>query len=261
MTDTPRPLRAQELSAPGHSHVFHGFFTRQGGVSTGIYKSLNTSLGSADLGQHVVENRRRVAAALAPGQAPLVTAHQIHSDEVITVHSPFSGPRPQADALVTNVTGIALGVLTADCGPVLFADAKAHVIAAAHAGWRGALAGILENTVAAMQMLGAKPHQTIAVLGPCIGPRHYEVGKELRAEFLAADKANTRYFVPSSRNGHFYFNLWLFIADRLQKTGVKAATMNICTYADSRFFSYRRSMHNHAPDYGRQISAIVLAKR
>jgi len=253
---------APDLSALQKDYVFHGFFTREGGVSTGIYKSLNTGLGSDDVREHVLENRRRITSFLGVREKHLVTVHQTHSTDVVTVEAPFADNRTKADAMVTNVTGLALGVLTADCGPVLFADTRARVIGAAHAGWRGALAGILENTVSAMQALGARRKDIVAVLGPCIGPQDYEVGEEFRTVFLADDNANKHYFVHSQKNGHFHFNLWSFITDRLKNIDVKASAVNICTYADeSRFFSYRRTTHNHESDYGRQISTIVLGKQ
>lgn len=263
MTDTPRPVLAPSLSALQKNHIFHGFFTREGGISEGIYKSLNVGLGSDDVREHVLENRRRITETLGIPEKQLVTVYQIHSANVVTVTAPFTGERPKADAMVTNIAGLALGVSTADCGPVLFADARAGVIGAAHAGWRGALGGVLDNTIAAMQKLGARKEEIVAVLGPCIGPQHYEVGEEFHKTFHDRDPVYKKYFTSSQKTGHYYFNLWAFITDRLQKLGIiRTDSLNMCTYTDEkRFFSYRRKTHRHEPDYGRQMSTIILRKQ
>jgi YfiH family protein len=191
----------------------------------------------------------------------LLTAHQIHSPDVIVAREPFTGDRPKADAIVTDRPGIAVGASTADCGPVLFADAHARVVGAAHAGWKGAFTGVLENTVAAMVGLGAKRENIIAVLGPSISPRNYEVGPEFIARFVEADNENTRYFVPSENPGHAMFDLNAYTIDRLARTGVTAEGLQRCTYAEEDlFYSYRRGTHRGEPDYGRHVSAIVLEK-
>jgi YfiH family protein len=195
------------------------------------------------------------------GVAPelLLTAYQIHSPDVLTVRGPFEGERPKADALVTDTPGVALGVSTADCGPVLFADAEARVIGGAHAGWKGALSGVLENTVIAMEKLGASRDRIVAVLGPSIGPGNYEVGPEFIERFESDDPANRRYFVSSPTAGHATFDLNAYTIDRLSRAGVRAEKLDRCTYAEEDlFFSYRRTTHRKEADYGRQISAIVL---
>ena len=193
----------------------------------------------------------------------LLTLYQIHSADALVVREPFSPPRPKADAMVTDRPGIALGVLAADCGPVLYADAEAGVVGAAHAGWKGALTGILEATVAAMEGLGARRDRIAAVLGPSIGPDNYEVGPEFVARFVEADAANDAYFSPSPRaGGHAMFDLNRYTVYRLARAGVAASTIGRCTYADEdSFFSYRRATHRREPDYGRQISAIALEDR
>ncbi|HMM14554.1 MAG TPA: peptidoglycan editing factor PgeF [Parvibaculum sp.] len=242
-------------------HVRHGFFTREGGVSTGIYATLNCGYGSNDDPGAVRENRARVARALGSEPESLLTVYQVHSASVIRVTSLWEhGSAPQADAMVTDEPLIALGILTADCAPVLFADEKARVIGAAHAGWKGALTGVLEATVEAMSVLGAHRSRIVAAIGPCISRDAYEVGPEFRERFIEAARANERWFIPSSREGHFMFDLPAFVAARLEEAGVGAvATLGLCTYADEkRFFSYRRTTHRGESDYGRQISAIAL---
>jgi hypothetical protein len=240
--------------------VRHGFFTREGGVSAGIYASLNCGVGSNDRREHVFENRARVAAALATAPDKLATPYQIHSAEAVTVTEVWSpGKAPKADAVVTDRPDIALGVGSADCGPTLFADAEARVIAAAHSGWRGALAGILESTVVAMQRLGARRERIVAVLGPTISQPNYEVGPELKQRFVDAEPANGRFFVPATRPDHYLFDLPGFIVARLTGAGVAAQSIGLCTYADAdRFFSYRRATHRGEADYGRLLSAITL---
>nr|WP_256478464.1 peptidoglycan editing factor PgeF [Notoacmeibacter sp. MSK16QG-6] len=238
--------------------VRHGFFTRQGGVSEGIYQSLNIGVGSEDDPASIEENRRRVADSLG-SEALVSTPWQIHSPDAITIDAPLSGERPKSDALVTGTPGVAIGVVTADCGPVLFADAEAGVIGAAHAGWRGAFSGILENTVHAMEALGAKRKRIVAVLGPSISQPSYEVGPEFVERFVMADEANHRWFASSQKSGHALFDLAGYTLARLKALGVQADTLGLCTYQDEqRFFSYRRTTHRGEPDYGRQISAIML---
>ncbi len=241
--------------------IRHGFFTRQGGVSGGIYTSLNIGLGSDDERSSVLENRDRVAGQLGIGADRLVSPYQIHSADVITVSAPFAQDADRkADALVTATPGLAIGIATADCGPLLFADTKAGVIGAAHSGWKGAVTGILQNTVAAMEALGATRTNITAVLGPTISQGAYEVGPEFKERFLQEHPDNTRYFKPSERAEHFMFDLPAFITDKLQALGLGVvADLALCTYADEdRFFSYRRTTHRKEPDYGRQISAIAL---
>lgn len=239
----------------------HGYFTRIGGVSDGIYRGLNIGTGSSDDQTLVAENRRRVADWMGVPADHLLTAHQIHSPDVVVAREPFAGPRPKADAIVTDRPGIAIGASTADCGPVLFADAEARVVGAAHAGWKGAFTGVLENTVAAMEGLGARRDRIVAVLGPSIGPDNYEVGPEFVARFVEAEPGNERYFRPSRTVGHSMFDLNQYTVDRLRKAGVTAEGVGRCTYAEEDlFYSYRRTTHRKEADYGRQVSAIVLEK-
>lgn len=253
----PDPLRADLLAAG--SGIRHGFFTRIGGVSSGIYGSLNIGTGSEDDQDLVRENRRRVAAWMKVEPQNLVTVHQVHSPDAVVVREPFRSERPKADAVVTDRPGIAVAASTADCGPVLFADPHAGVVGAAHAGWKGALGGVLESTVAAMESLGARRDNIVAVLGPSISQANYEVGPEFVARFTAADPGNARYFAPSGRPGHALFDLNLYTVDRLGRAGVRAGQLGRCTYAEEDlFYSYRRTTHRGEADYGRQISAIVL---
>ena len=253
----PDPVRSPALD--GLDGIRHGYFTRLGGVSDGIYGSLNIGTGSSDEPDKVRENRRRVASWMGVAPQFLLTAYQIHSPDVLTVHGPFEGERPKADALVTNRPGVALGVSSADCGPVLFADAQARVVGGTHAGWKGAFTGVLENTIAAMERLGARRDRIISVLGPSIGPANYEVGPEFVERFLLADPANSAYFSGSPSAGHAMFDLNAYTVDRLNRAGVQAEKLDRCTYAEEElFFSYRRTTHRREADYGRQISAIVL---
>ncbi len=256
----PAPLRSSLLEQANAYGIRHGFFTRAGGVSEGIYRGLNTGTGPSDDPAHVAENRRRVAEWMGVVPSHLLTAHQIHSPDVVVTREPFPGDRPRADAIVTDRPGLAIGASTADCGPVLFADTEARVIGAAHAGWKGAFTGVLENTVAAMESLGARRGRIVAVLGPSIGPKNYEVGPEFVARFVEADAGNGRYFVPSARRpGHAMFDLNCYTVDRLRKAGVEADALGLCTYADEElFYSYRRGTHRNEPDYGRHVSAICL---
>lgn len=257
--DSLSPVQSPLLSATVGPTIAHGYFTRQGGVSEGIYRGLNVGLGSHDDRARVGENRARVVRWFNAEPHRLATVHQIHSPDAIIVDGSYDGSRPEADALVTATPGIVLGVLTADCGPVLFADPEALVIGAAHAGWKGTLTGVLESTIEAMVSLGARRERLIACLGPSISRRHYEVGPEFVERFVAADAGYESFFSPSSRSGHAMFDLPALTIRKLTEAGVTAENLAICTYADEdRFFSYRRTTHRREPDYGRQISAICL---
>jgi YfiH family protein len=240
--------------------IRHGFFTREGGVSTGIYRSLNCGIGSDDKREHVLENRARVTAALGVAPEKLATPYQIHSADAVVVTEAWQpGKGPKADAVVTDRPGIALGVGSADCGPTLFADPEAGIIGACHSGWRGALAGVLEATVDAMEKLGAQREKIVAVLGPTISQTNYEVGAELRQKFADADERNLMFFNIGPRPDHYLFDLPGFIISRLERAGVTAQSAGLCTYAEeARFFSYRRTTHRGEADYGRLLSAIVL---
>lgn len=257
MTAAPITLAPLD-AAPG---IRHAFFTREGGVSDGIFRSLNCGFGSGDAAECVAENRRRAMAALALPPDRLVTCYQIHSPTVVTVEEPWRREQsPRADAMVTRHCGVALGILTADCAPVLFADAAAGIVGAAHAGWKGALGGVLEATVAAMAGLGAAPGRIAAAIGPCIGRRSYEVGPEFPAPFLAEHPSNGDFFAPARRDGHFMFDLASYIARRLARAGLAAigrAEGDTAGEAD-RFFSYRRGCLEGERDYGRMLAAIVL---
>ena len=237
----------------------HGFFTRKGGASSGIFKGLNCGTGSSDQAEIVRINRDRVAAAMDVTPENLITVHQTHSSDVVTVDAPLTTPRPEADAMVTNTPGVALAVLTADCQPVLFADHDAGVIGAAHAGWRGAQGGILEATLDAMEALGARRDNTAAVIGPSISQRAYQVGPEFLDEFLTEDADNRRFFAEDEGD-KMLFDLQSYGLHRLRRTGVGYAEWTRdCTYADpERFYSFRRTTHAGEADYGRLISAIRL---
>ena len=254
-----QPLESPLLAMAGRSGIRHGYFTREGGVSKGIYRGLNVGLGSRDERAAVEENRRRVASWFDQPIEKLATVHQIHSPDVVTVDGAYDGARPQADALVTATPGLVLGVLAADCGPILFADPENRVIGAAHAGWKGALTGVLENTIDAMIALGAARGSIIACLGPSISRRSYEVGPEFVERFLEYDRTYARYFNPSDKEGHAMFDLPALTVDRLNAAGIVAEGLGLCTYPDAeRFFSYRRTTHAREEDYGRQISAIAI---
>ncbi|WP_333824478.1 peptidoglycan editing factor PgeF [Pinisolibacter sp.] len=253
-------IRSNALSAlPG---IAHGFFTRDGGVSEGLYASLNVGLGSSDLRDAVIENRARVARALGVEDHALAMPYQVHSPDVVVVEEPWPhGEGPHADAVVTARPGLAVGVATADCGPILFADAGGRAVGAAHAGWKGAIGGVIEATIAAMEGLGAVRSDIVAVLGPTISSEAYEVGPEFVARFVGEDADHARFFRPSPRPGHAMFDLPAFIVMRLERAGVgRAENLALCTYGDEdRFFSYRRTTHRAEPDYGRLVSAIALA--
>ncbi len=253
-------LQASSLARLGP--IRHAFFTRSGGVSQGVYKSLNGGVGSDDTPAAVAENRARMAATLGVTPDRLLTPYQVHSPDVAVIEGPWNEQtRPRADALVTRTLGLAIGVSTADCGPLLFADARAGIVGAAHAGWRGALGGVIEATLGAMETLGAdRKHITVA-LGPTIGQTNYEVGPEFVERFLTADTENARFFAPSKRAGHAMFDLPGYIAARAQNAGIGAfEDMGLCTYAEpEHFYSYRRMTQRGEPDYGRHINAITLA--
>ena len=243
------------------ARIRHGFFTREGGVSQGVYATLNGGVGSNDAPDDVAENRARMAAALGVTADHLLTAYQIHSPEVVVADRPWTKEsRPRADAIVTRTPRLAIGISTADCGPLLFADAQARVIGAAHAGWRGAFTGVIEAVIAAMEKLGADRSRITAALGPTIRQPNYEVGPEFVERFMTADRGNDRYFAPSTHAGHAMFNLPGYIADRIQRAGImQFEDLGLCNYADpDRFFSYRRTTKNGEPDYGRHVNAIAL---
>lgn len=248
----PEPFRARLLGA-----VPHGFLGRVGGVSGGLYAGLNCGIGSDDDPAAVAANRDAALAAVAPG-ACLLTPYQVHSADCVPVDAPFA-ERPRADALATATPGLALGVVTADCAPVLLADPAAGVVGAAHAGWKGALAGVTDSTVAAMEALGASRERIVAAVGPCIARASYEVDAGFRARFLDDDAANERFFADG-RARHARFDLEGYVAHRLAAAGVvRVETLGLDTYADERcFFSYRRSTHRGEPGYGRQIAIIAV---
>ncbi len=252
-------LQAASLSRL--ARIRHAFFTRTGGVSEGVYATLNGGVGSNDAPAKVDENRARMAAALGVASDRLLTAYQIHSPEVAIAERPWTREnRPRADAIVTRTPKLAIGVSTADCGPLLFVDAQAGVIGTAHAGWRGAFGGVIEATVAAMEKLGAKRQRIAAALGPTIRQPNYEVGPELVERFVAADATNERFFTISKRAGHAMFDLTGYIGSRVQRAGISEfEDLGLCTYAEpERFFSYRRMTRLGESDYGRHINAIAL---
>ena len=241
--------------------VRHGFFSRNGGVSEGLFTSLNCGFGSGDDKDKVAENRRRAMAQIDLEGERLVTAYQVHSPDVVEVKKPWAREdSPEADAMVTRERGLALGILTADCVPVLFAEPKAGVVGAAHAGWKGALGGVLEATVAAIKALGGAPQNIVAGIGPAISQRSYEVGPEFPAPFLAQDARNDDFFCPAAREGHFHFDLKGYVARRLAAAGLSTIQTLPCDTCaeDDRFFSYRRACHRKERDYGRGLSAIYL---
>jgi purine-nucleoside/S-methyl-5'-thioadenosine phosphorylase / adenosine deaminase len=252
----------QAVSLASLTGIHHAFFTRAGGISDGVYASLNGGIGSRDEPERIFENRARMAAVLGIAPDCLLTAYQTHSTDAITVESPWAAKaRPRGDALVTSARGLAMAVTTADCGPILLADAAAGVIGAAHAGWRGALAGVIESTVAAMEKIGAKRSRIVAALGPMIRQHNYEVGPEFVTAFMQHDKGSEIFFKAGQQAGHSLFDLPGYIAHRLGRAGIgQVEDLGHCTYADpERFFSYRRSTHRRENDYGRHVSAIVLA--
>ncbi len=256
-----KPVRivCDRLSAPDCA-IVHGFFTRQGGVSNGIYRGLNAGLGSKDDRAAVLKNRKLVAENLGFSDTFMATPHQIHSADAIVVENRWENDhRPKADGVVTSVPGIVIAILTADCGPILFSDKDVGVVGACHAGWKGALTGIIENTVQKMEELGAKRENISAVLGPTISKENYEVGPEFSKRFTDTNQENAKYFSPSQKPGHAYFDLPEYIMSQLSSSGLEGEWTGHCTYAhDSDFYSYRRTTHRGEPDYGRQISAIAI---
>ncbi|MBB3017874.1 hypothetical protein FHR70_000914 [Microvirga lupini] len=251
-------IQAPVLSS--QSNIRHAFFTREGGVSTGIYASLNGGIGSSDDPSKVQENRLRMAEALSVAPESLISVYQVHSPDTVVVEGPWRAERPKADAMVTRVPGLALAITTADCGPILFSDAQARVIGAAHAGWRGAVTGVLESTVDAMERLGARRETIVAVLGPTISQKAYEVGPDFIERFTKEAPGHERFLKEAERPGHAMFDLPGFIGARLETAGIRAfMDLGLCTYSDEqRFFSYRRTTHRQETDYGRLISAIAL---
>ena len=256
--------QAHRIEAPalsGLAGINHGFFTRRGGVSSGIYESLNTGRGSDDAEDAVAENRSLACGSLGIALDALATPYQIHSADAVVVTQAWpQGAGPKADAVVTDRPGVAVGVGTADCGPILFAEPEARVIGAAHAGWKGAFTGIIEATLDAMAGLGGRRDRIITVLGPTISRRSYEVGPEFVERFVQADPDNNAFFTPSERAGHAFFDLPGYIVARAKRAGAgQAVNLDRCTYEDPElFFSYRRTTHQGEPDYGRMLSAIVM---
>jgi YfiH family protein len=249
-------LTAENLKDP---RLAHGFFGRPGGVSAGVYAGLNCGPGSGDDRDAVMENRRRAMDAL--GGATLVTCYQVHSATAVTVTAPWDiAQAPHADAMATNLPHVALGILTADCAPVLLADTEASVIGAAHAGWKGAIGGVTDAVIAAMETLGAQRSRIAAAVGPCIAQASYEVDAGFRTRFLDVSADNDAFFIQGARDGHFHFDLESYVVRRLTAAGVSDILPLRCdTYADSEgFFSFRRATHRREPDYGRDLSAIVL---
>ena len=243
------------------SGIRHAFFTREGGVSSGIYASLNGGVGSRDSADSVTENRARMATSLGVPPEHFLTTYQVHSPAVVIAEQPWTlSDRPRADAIVTKVPRLAIGVSTADCGPLLFADPTARIVAAAHAGWRGALGGVVGATVDAMERLGAERSRIVAALGPMIRQPNYEVGADLVSKFVAADADNERFFAAATRANHAMFDLAGYIGARLQDAGIiDPADLQACTYADAdKFYSFRRATHRGEGDYGRHINAIAL---
>ena len=252
------------LQAPSLSKlagIRHGFFTRAGGVSEGVYESLNGGVGSEDSPAKVAENRARMAKHLGVAPDRFLTCYQIHSPEVVVAETPWpSNERPRADAIVTRTPNLAIGISTADCGPVLLAEPEARVIGAAHAGWRGALTGVIEQTVAAMEKLGAKRGRIVAAAGPMIRQPNYEVGQDLIDRFVAIEPNTIRFFKAAQRPGHSMFDLAGYVVSRLRRAEIaEIEDLGLCTYADpAQFYSYRRATHRAEPDYGRHINAIAL---
>jgi YfiH family protein len=248
-------IRSEALSG-----IPHGFLGRRGGVSAGILAGLNVGTGSSDDRGAIAENRRRAIDAVLPG-AGLATVYQVHSGEAVCAEAPWPHEqRPKADAMATDRPGLLLGILTADCAPVLLADAEAGVVGAAHAGWRGALAGVTDSAIAAMERLGAARGRITAVVGPCIAECSYEVDDAFRERFLDSDSANARFFAARSGDRP-HFDLEAYVAARLLSAGIAGVEpLGLDTYSDpERFFSYRRATHRGEPDYGRQISLIGIA--
>lgn len=259
MNPIPHPILAKNLSPLHTQGIKHGFFTRQTGVSKKFYHNLNVEKRLNDQPEYSAQNYLLIADYFSIEAKNLVTVNQIHSCNVVLAHQAIIGTPPKADALVTTTPRLVIGVLTADCGPILLADPQAGVIAATHAGWRGSLNGIIEKTIAVMEEQGAKRQSIIAALGPCIGPHHYEVTSEFYNQFIECQSKFQKYFLKTEKDNHFHFNLWAFIINQLKEAGVNASCVELCTYQDEQhFFSYRRAIHRNEPDSGRQISAIML---
>ncbi len=237
----------------------HGFFGRTGGVSDGLFESLNCGPGSSDPAGNVAANRKRVATALGNADAPVLSCYQVHGNKPVHVQSDWHANRPEADAMVTNTPGLILGILTADCTPVLFEDADAGVIGAAHAGWQGALKGVTDSTIALMEKLGARRDRISAAIGPTIQQASYEVGADFRDRFMEAALENDAFFMPGKDEAHFQFDLPGYVKARLHAAGITSLwNIGTDTYSSDAHFSYRRTTHRREPDYGRQISAIML---
>ena len=255
-----QPILSAALSRS--QNIRHGFFTRSGGVSEGLYSSLNCGPGSADAPGNVAENRARVARRLGGVHSDVATLYQVHSGTAVAVDGPLAADeRPKADGIVTATPGLVIGVLTADCAPVLFADPEAGVVGAAHAGWRGAVGGVIEATIAEMEKLGARRNRIIAAIGPSINQVSYEVGPEFEAALLESCADNKKFLLRRNPSERAHFDLPAYVEMRLKKSGVGEVERQCpCTYAnESLFFSFRRSQHRSEGDYGRQISAIVVA--
>lgn len=256
MTAPLEPIRSAALDG-----VSHGFFTRKGGVSKGVYATLNGGVGSQDDSSAVAENRARMAQFLGVAPQNLLVPYQIHSADALAVAAPWpTDARPRCDGLVTKTPGLALGVTGADCGVLLLADKQAGVIGAAHAGWKGALTGMVEALVAAMEILGARRKNISGALGPTIGPQSYEVGPEFYQRFIEQDPDHARFFKPSAQAGRHMFDLPGLIESRAERTNIgRFENLRLDTYADeTRFFSYRRTTHRNEPDYGRLVAGIAL---
>jgi YfiH family protein len=252
-------LQAQSLSKL--IGIRHGFFTRSGGVSEGLYESLNGGVGSEDLPARVAENRARMAKCLGVTPERFLTCYQIHSPEVVVAERPWSASeRPRADAIVTRVPNLAIGVSTADCGPVLLADPQSRVIGAVHAGWRGALTGVIERALAGMETLGAKRGRLVAAAGPMIRQPNYEVGQDLIDRFISLEPNSIRFFKRTDRPDRAMFDLAGYVVSRLRRAAVGSIEdIGLCTYADpAQFYSYRRATHRAETDYGRHVNAIAL---
>ena len=250
-----------EVNALSVQGISHGFFTRKGGVSSNLYGSLNCGFGSGDEFYNVKQNRDIVSEVLGSLEAPLITPYQHHSSDVIVATEPWSPDQaPKGDAIVTNRDNLAIGVLTADCAPVLLIDPVKRIVGAAHAGWRGAFAGVLENTVDAMTSLGAQKGQIVATIGPALSVANFEVGLEFYQQFIEQDATFDRFFTLNETSQKYHFDLVQFATAKLRKTGIALVeSLPHCTYEnESLFFSYRRNTHQSLPDYGRQISAIVI---
>ncbi len=249
-------LKTDFIESPQLGQVTHAFFTRTKGHSTGLYAKGNAGLGSGDVRANVEQNRADMAETL--GVQTIHSLYQVHSANVVIADDHTGKDRPKADGIVTATSGLALGIVTADCGPVLLADASAGIVGACHAGWKGALGGVLENTIETMRSIGASRDHITAVLGPTISAAHYEVGPDFPKPFVERDADATRFFASSAQVDHHMFDLPAYIVWRLETAGVKAHALPVCTYADAEhFFSYRRTTHAKEPDYGRQLSAIV----